>query len=90
MVSDDRRSVTSEPDTDSDGLTDFHENQMGLDPEVADTDRDGLPDGWETLTGLTAHGSDISFTAPSTIRSIAGLHVTRHRPYFRCWYSDDH
>ena len=75
MVSDDRRSVTSELDTDSDGLTDFHEKEMGLDPEVADTDRDGLPDGWETLTGLTAYGSDISFTAPYTIRSIAA-HVT--------------
>ena len=34
--------MTSELDTDSDGLTDFHENQMGLDPEVADTDRDSF------------------------------------------------
>ncbi|MBT4223578.1 MAG: hypothetical protein HOD72_03840, partial [Opitutae bacterium] len=76
MISEDRRTVTSEVDSDSDGLTDYHENNMGLDPQVFDSDGDSLPDGWETYTGLTTHGSDISFTAPGTIRSIAGLQVT--------------
>lgn len=36
-------------DTDSDGLPDFVERELGTNPEVADTDGDGLPDGFELL-----------------------------------------
>lgn len=36
-------------DTDSDGISDYQELAMGIDPTVADTDSDGLSDGEEVL-----------------------------------------
>lgn len=36
-------------DTDSDGLSDSQEKQIGTDPLKADTDGDGLKDGWEVV-----------------------------------------
>jgi len=41
-------------DTDSDGLTDCEENDLGTDPGDADSDDDGLPDGEE----VADHGTD--------------------------------
>lgn len=41
-------------DTDSDGLTDAQEADIGTDPKVADTDGDGLTDGEE----VNEHGTD--------------------------------
>ena len=46
----------TEVDSDGDGLTDFYEELLGLDPGtdsdgdglIDDTDDDGLPDGWDT------------------------------------------
>lgn len=40
-------------DTDSDGLPDLIEKELGSDPENSDTDGDGLPDGYEVLTLAT-------------------------------------
>ncbi|MBT5378369.1 MAG: hypothetical protein HOL08_04895, partial [Opitutae bacterium] len=63
-----------ETDTDGDGLTDYHEGQLKLDPENPDVDEDGMPDGWEVLTGLTAYGNDLTLDGDTgKILSIAGL-----------------
>ena len=38
-------------DTDSDGLSDLQEGQIGVDPQLPDTDGDGAPDGLEVSGG---------------------------------------
>ena len=43
---------SAQRDTDGDGLTDFTEFTLGLDPTSIDTDKDGMPDGWEHSLGL--------------------------------------
>ncbi|MBI2422018.1 MAG: AHH domain-containing protein [Candidatus Hydrogenedentes bacterium] len=48
-------------DADSDGLSAFHEQHYGTDPNDADSDSDGLPDGWEVSSNLnptSASGDD--------------------------------
>ena len=40
-------SVTTEEDTDGDGLVPSVETEIGTDPGAWDTDGDGMPDGWE-------------------------------------------
>ncbi len=39
-------------DSDGDGLTDFEEEALGMNPLAYDTDADGLPDGWEVQNAL--------------------------------------
>jgi len=38
-------------DSDSDGLTNLEEFQLGTNPSDPDTDNDGMPDSWETASG---------------------------------------
>jgi|GEM_PF-1017569 len=40
------------PDSDSDGLTDAEEKEIGIDPNAQDSDDDGMKDGYEYLHGL--------------------------------------
>ncbi|MFC1839664.1 leucine-rich repeat domain-containing protein [Thermodesulfobacteriota bacterium] len=47
-------------DSDSDGLTDLEEYQIGTDPTEADTEEDGIPDGWEVQYGLDPLTDDAS------------------------------
>jgi hypothetical protein len=46
------RVTAFDADTDSDGLNDWEEAQLGTSPTASDTDHDGLPDGWEVVAGL--------------------------------------
>jgi outer membrane protein OmpA-like peptidoglycan-associated protein len=46
------------PDSDSDGLSDEEEAELGTDPRARDTDRDGLPDGLEASTGTDPRSPD--------------------------------
>ncbi|MFA5052435.1 MAG: Ig-like domain-containing protein, partial [Patescibacteria group bacterium] len=45
-------------DTDSDGLTDEYESQIGTDPHDPDTDGDGITDGEEVRLGTNPLGAD--------------------------------
>ena len=45
-------------DSDRDGLTDYEELVMGLNPVHWDTDGDGMCDGWEVLRGLNPNERD--------------------------------
>jgi dockerin type I repeat protein/thrombospondin type 3 repeat protein len=44
--------ITSNVDTDGDGLTDEVEAQLGSDAELSDSDGDGMADGWEIWNAL--------------------------------------
>ena len=46
------RVAASDQDTDSDGLNDWEEAQLGTAPTKADTDGDGVFDGWEVAYGF--------------------------------------
>ncbi|MGB7983470.1 MAG: hypothetical protein WCF36_22045 [Candidatus Nanopelagicales bacterium] len=48
-----RGAARTDPDTDSDGLTDAFEKLAGTDPTKADTDSDGLSDGHEAVVSHT-------------------------------------
>ena len=45
-------------DSDTDGLTDSREFEIGTTPNSDDTDGDGMPDGWEVANGLTPQAPD--------------------------------
>jgi hypothetical protein len=42
-------------DSDYDGLFDWHELLLGLNPYSPDSDSDGLPDAWELAHGFDPH-----------------------------------
>ncbi|MCY3414520.1 MAG: PKD domain-containing protein [Candidatus Heimdallarchaeota archaeon] len=58
------KSVTSSPihkDTDSDGVSDYYENYLGIDPREPDTDFDGLSDLKEQQAGTSLLNKDTDF-----------------------------
>jgi hypothetical protein len=52
------RVVAFDVDTDSDGLNDWEEAQLGTSPTASDTDHDGMPDGWEVAHELNPLADD--------------------------------
>lgn len=52
------RVVTSDVDTEGDGLTDAEEHQIGSDPTLVDSDDDGLSDAYEIEIGTDPNDSD--------------------------------
>jgi hypothetical protein len=51
--------ATATADSDGDGLVDWYELLIGLNPSNADQDGDGLPDGWEIANGFNPRNGDM-------------------------------
>lgn len=61
------RVAVSDTDSDSDGLNNWEEAQLGTSPTIADTDSDGLTDGWEVTNGHNPKVASFTEVAPDTL-----------------------
>jgi hypothetical protein len=76
----------SNPDSDSDGLSDYYEYHNGLDSTEADGDFDGLTDYWEAFYGADPQHGDSD--NDGLLDSLEVFHPNKRYPYENSVFSN--